>query len=239
MNDIKVIKGNSGECRIQDCLIGMKNIPDKFFDLCLTDIPYNQKVQHKNGKIGGDNKSYSSIKTFESKVFPITNDNPFTLEQLNEIFRISKNQVIFGGNYYPFFPFTKCWYIWDKRTNNKEKSDHADGELAWTSFDTSVRIFHYLWNGFLQQDMKNKEKRYHPFQKPVKLWEWIIEKCQPKSIIDPCCGSCVTGEVCENLGINYLCFEIMSEYSTIIEKRIKDGIRKHNQNNLNKYINIS
>jgi site-specific DNA-methyltransferase (adenine-specific) len=88
-----------------------------------------------------------------------------------ELKRVSKNQIIFGGNYFiEHLSNTPCFIIWDKDNSG----NFADAELAWTSFKTATRIFKYRWNGMLQQNMKNKEERIHPTQKPVALYDWII-----------------------------------------------------------------
>ena len=89
-----------------------------------------------------------------------------------EIFRVSKNQVIFGGNYFTdILPISSCWVVWDKVNG---MNDFADCELAWTSFKTAVRQITFQWHGMLQQDMKNKETRIHPTQKPLELFEKLL-----------------------------------------------------------------
>ena len=97
------------------------------------------------------------------------------------MFRISKNQIIFGANHFiSRIPFdSSCWIVWDKNNGN---SDFADCELAWTSFKSAVRKFKYTWQGMLQEDMKNKEFRIHPTQKPVALYRWIFEKYAEKGM---------------------------------------------------------
>ena len=112
----------------------------------------------------------------------------------------SKNQIIFGGNYYAdYLPPSSCWIVWDKLNGD---SDFADCELAWTSFKTAVRKIQYRWNGMLQGDMKHKEKRVHPCQKPLPVMEWIIEKYTNKDaiILDCFAGSCTTAVACHRLG---------------------------------------
>jgi DNA modification methylase len=217
---MKVLKGNFGEVRFCDNMdkeYGLPSLKPKSFELCLTDVPYAQKIQHKNGVIGGDNHAKCII-------FPKINDEPFTQTQFNLIQQITNNQIIFGGNYYSFLPFTPTWYIWDKRIKNIQDNDQADGEMAWTSFDTSVRIFHFLWKGFIAT---KKEERTHPFQKPMPLWYWLHEKTKPLSILDPYIGSGPTVELCEEYGVYYLGYEIMESLYDIVEDRLKKGQGKH------------
>ena len=133
---------------------------------------------------------------------------------------ISDNQIIFGGNYFAeFLPPSSCWIVWDKDNSG----DFADAELAWTSFDTAVRIFKYRWNGMLQEDMAHKEVRVHPTQKPVKLFEWIIRNYAKEGdvICDPFfgSGSCLVAAV--RLGYQFIGFEKEKTYFDAAQTRIK------------------
>ena len=117
-------------------------------------------------KIGGD--SFCLPKTYRGfNDEKIPNKNYF-----NQLKRVSKNQIIFGGNYFvDFLSNSSCWIVWDKENSG----NFADCELAWTSFKSAVRKFSFRWNGMLQGDMKNKEYRIHPTQKPVKLYQWVLK----------------------------------------------------------------
>lgn len=134
--------------------------------------------------------------------------------------RVSKNQVIFGGEHLcHLLPQSRGWIFWDKDTGNNQ---YADGELAWTSFDKALRKFKWRWKGMFQEDMKHKETRVHPTQKPVPLMKWILcnhgKDCI--TILDPFMGSGTTGVACKELGRNFIGIEISKEYFDIAQKRL-------------------
>ena len=209
-----------------DCLEEMRQFPDKYFDLCLTDPPYGI------GEAAGKNQSRS--KAFGSKTHAAHNtrktvipskdygnaawDNkPPSEELFDELFRVSKNQIIFGGNYF-CLPPSPCWIVWDKDNSG----DFADCELAWTSFPTAVRKIKFRWNGMLQEDMKHKETRYHPTQKPVKLFVDILEKYSKPgdTVLDPFLGSGTTAIACLKTDRRYVGIEKEPEYCEIARKRV-------------------
>lgn len=198
-----------------DCMEVLKKLPDKSIELVLTDPPYGRKII-KRGRMGGD--GIAAAKEYGSETWD--DESP---EQIyfDEIFRVSKNQIIFGANYFikKINKNSPCWLIWDKDNSG----DFADAELAWTSFDTPVRIYRWRWNGMLQQDMKNKEKRIHPTQKPVKLFEKIIldyYKRESNGIVaDFYGGSGTLAIACHNLGIPFICTEKNEKYYNDAVKR--------------------
>lgn len=213
------------------CLEVMKQFKPNEFSLCLTDPPYgigeSAEKNNTRGSSAGANKWKGSRNTTGASV-PATkfdlvewDNEKIDFEILEYLQVLSKNQIIFGGNYYAdHLPPSSCWIVWDK---NNGSTDFADCELAWTSFDTAVRIFKYTWNGMLQQDMKNKEKRYHPTQKPIRLFEWIIENYYKDGIIfDPFAGSGTTAVICERLKIPWVCIEREPKYCDIIIKRLSE-----------------
>ena len=191
-----------------DCLDVLKELPDKSIELVLTDPPYGRDII-KRGKIGSN--GIATATDYGSETWD--NKSP---EQIyfDEIFRVSKNQIIFGANYFieKINKNSPCWLIWDKDNTG----DFADAELAWTSFETPVRIYRWRWNGMLQQDMKNKEKRIHPTQKPVKLFEKIISDYYKREsagiVADFYSGSGTTAIACYNLGIPFICVEKKKKY---------------------------
>ena len=198
---------------IGDCLDVMQRYPDKHFDLILTDPPYG---------IGESNEKNMSRGTLAK---PLDYGHyEWDKERLDkryfdEMFRISKNQIVFGGNYYiDYLKPTNCMIVWDKDNSG----NFADCELAWTSFKTAVRLFKYRWNGMLQGDMKNKEERVHPTQKPVPLFEWILKNYSKKGdkILDPFCGSGTTLEACMNLDLDCLAVDISDEWIGHYKKRL-------------------
>ena len=150
----------------------MRGFKDKEFDLAIVDPPYGigiHKMNYTQSTKGGvaKRRDYSSVTDWDSEM-------P-TKEYFDELQRISKNQIVWGGNYFTeILPPTKGWILWDKRTEQKYNNDFADGEMAWTSFDKPLRIYRYLWSGMLQGNMKDKQQRIHPTEKPVELYSWLI-----------------------------------------------------------------
>ena len=213
-----------------DCLDIMREMPDKSVDLVITDPPYGIKVGGGKpfGTVGGGKlSSRPGSCTLQGKYdiipcnnYPLFDDSiPPTKEYFDEIFRISKNQIIFGGNYFDLPP-SSCWLVWDKDNGN---NDFADCELAWTSFKTAVRKFTWRWNGLLQEDMAHKEIRIHPTQKPVKLFEWIIRNYAKEGdiICDPFfgSGSCLVAAV--RMGHPFIGIEKERIYFDAAQIRIK------------------
>jgi site-specific DNA-methyltransferase (adenine-specific) len=135
--------------------------------------------------------------------------------------RVSKNQIIFGGNYFvEHLRNSSCWIVWDKDNGN---TDFADCELAWCSFSSAVRRLKLRWNGMLQHNMKDKEIRIHPTQKPVRLFEWILEKyaTQGQVIFDPFLGSGSSAIAAHNLGFEFIGAEREQSYFDSACKRIE------------------
>lgn len=146
----------------------LKKFPDNFFDLIIDDPPYGI------GEDGSKNNSRSKITTSKSYIAYSGNDSDAPPgEYFQELFRVSKNQIIFGANHFiSRIPIdSHCWIVWDK---DNGANDFSDCELAWTSFQTAVRKFKYRWHGMLQENMKNKEVRIHPNQNPVALYGWLL-----------------------------------------------------------------
>jgi site-specific DNA-methyltransferase (adenine-specific) len=141
----------------------------------------------------------------------------------NEIFRISKNQIIFGGNYFTeYLKNSSCWLVWDK---NNGKTDFADCELLYTSFKSAIRKYTYTWQGMLQENMKHKQKRVHPTEKPILLLIKIINDYTKHNdiILDPFAGSGTTAVACIKTGRRYICIEKEKKYVNIIHKRIQEA----------------
>lgn len=209
-----------------DCLDILKKLPDKCIDLILTDPPYGiniEKMSFTNSTKGGvcERNDYSDC---------------FRDEKLNKIFfdemiRVSKNQIIFGGNYYTeYLKSTQGWLVWNKKGDGRYSNDFADGELAWTSFNKPLKIYHYLWSGMLQQDMKNKEKRVHPTQKPTKLFEMILQDFTTEGdiILDPFSGSGTTSRACHDTKRRFICIEKDKDYYEASIKLLEDHTKQLN-----------
>jgi site-specific DNA-methyltransferase (adenine-specific) len=193
----------------------MRELPDKSVDLVLTDPPYGI------GEARGKNKTRGCLAISRDYGVSDWDDAIPSKEVFDEMLRVSKNQVIFGGNYFIEYLYNSpCWIVWDKDNGN---TDFADCELAWTSFKTAVRKYKYKWQGMLQEDMKNKEFRYHPTQKPIGLFEWILDKYSEPgmTILDPFLGSGTTAVAALNTGRLFIGIEKEPKYCEIARQRVK------------------
>ena len=178
-----------------DCMEGMKQFPDKFFDLAIVDPPYGISINHNMGRRKGDKHSeYKKV---------LWDNQPPDESYFNELFRVSKNQIIWGANYYTMPP-TKCFIVW-RKPHITENVSFSMLEYAWTSFDGTSKE----WIG-----MSNEPDRIHPTQKPVALYEWLLNKYakQGDKILDTHVGSASSLIACHNLGFKYVGFELDSDY---------------------------
>jgi len=147
-----------------DCMEALRQTPNKYYDLAIVDPPYGlgDKLLIGGAK-GGMGSVRKSFKSLEDKKW----DNIPEKQYWDELFRVSKNQIIWGGNYFlDNLKSTRCFIVWDKMNGTNSL---ADAELAWTSFDKNVRIFkmHHFSDGY--------DAKIHPTQKPTKLYKWILE----------------------------------------------------------------
>ena len=203
----------------EDCMEGMARYPDKYFDLAIVDPPYGigySDVVGKKKKEHGWKERKSSQWDLHTPSF----------EYFIELFRVSKNQIIWGGNYFDLKP-TRCFLIWDK----VQRINQADCELAWTSFSSSARIFQYARgneSGFAPK-LKEIEKAFaniHPTQKPVKLYKWLLQNYanQGDKILDTHLGSGSSRIAAYEMGFDFTAFELDKEYFEAQEKRYKAHI---------------
>jgi len=200
-----------------DCMEGMSQFPDKYFDLAIVDPPYFADYGKEN--YPGSEISTIGVKRnrFESKFWDVPDRKYFT-----ELIRVSKNQIIWGVNYFPDMPYLGSGRIvWDKKN---DASSFSKCEIAYCSLHNRTEIFRYLWNGMLQENMRYKEKRIHPTQKPIALYLWILNKYakQGDKILDTHVGSASSLIACHHLGFDYIGFEIDSGYYEAAIKRIND-----------------
>ena len=208
-----------------DCMIGMKEFSDNYFDLAIVDPVYGGVtkggyMQGKGGEHAAKRRDYHLGLWSREK----TGSDYF-----KELLRVSKNQIVWGGNYFcSNLPESQGWIVWDKK--HPEGITFADCELAWTSFDVATRIFRYMWNGMLQEDMKNKEYKIHPTQKPVRLYEWILQNYAKDGdiILDTHVGSGSSLIACRNTNHKYVGFEIDSEYYRLAKKRLDNETAQMN-----------
>ena len=181
-----------------DCLEYMKTLPDKAFDCVITDPPYG--VGYSYARLGLGQMEWDNA--------------PASPEQIKEILRISKYQIIWGGNYFELPP-TPCFLIWDKVQPEDFSSSMV--EMAWTNFETSAKLYRRRVVGY---------KKVHPAMKPIELMRWCIENytSQGETIFDPFMGSGTTGVACVEYGRDFTGCELSPEYFAIAEKRIKSAV---------------
>lgn len=206
-SDIKLIHG--------DCMEYMRQMPDNAYDLAICDPPYGIGESGKTNKSRGKLAIAKDYKSFHGDdLLPADKD------YFIQLFRISKNQIVWGANHFieQFNRNSSCWIVWDK---NNGSNDFADCELAWTSFKTAVRQFKFTWNGMLQENMKNKEIRIHPTQKPVALYKWLLQNYAKEGdkILDTHLGSGSIAIACWDLKYDLTAYELDEEYYTAAYKR--------------------
>lgn len=205
-----------------DCWDVLKQLPDKCVDLVLTDPPY-----------GIGNKFTSEyglqVKKSQRGSFDWNNEIP-SEDYFREIMRVSKNQIIFGGNYfthYSCFKPTNSWIVWDKIGAYDLKNPFSDCELAWTSFRCPVKKYVYVNMGFIS-GKEEKGCRIHPTQKPLQLWQAILEDySKPGDIVfDPFSGGGTSAVACHKLQRKFICAEKNQGYWQTSVKRLEDARRQ-------------
>ena len=206
-----------------DCMEIMKGFSDKQFKLAIIDPPYG---------IGEDGlKNHSRSECAVSKKYTPKSWDKKSPDKcfFDELIRVSKNQIIFGANHFiSKIPYdSSCWIVWDKENG---ENDFADCELAWTSFNTSVRKFAFRWQGMLQGNMKQKEVRIHPTQKPVALYKWILKNYAKEgdTILDTHLGSGSSAIAAHDGGFEFTGIELDEEYFNNAVERIKTHQRQLN-----------
>ena len=203
-----------------DCMAYMATVPDKYFDLAIVDPPYGLGDRLvKGGAKGGmgtmRNLADDKVTTWDDKIPPP--------EYFTELQRVSKNQIIWGANHFieRINKNSSCWLVWDK---NKVGGYFADAELAWTSFDTAVRTFKWTWHGFIQQNMGNKQERIHPTEKPIQLYQWILQNYAKEGdlILDTHLGSASIAIACHREKFSLVGCELIEEYYLAGLKRLEN-----------------
>lgn len=217
-----------------DCMQAMREMPDNAFDLAIVDPPYGGA----NSEIGGggcrthytfglrkNDKNYKNRREMGGEIrkkivaWDIDPDQKY----FEELFRVSRNQIIWGGNYFQLPP-TRCFVVWRKLSISEEFS-MAMAEYAWTSFTSNAKVFEYAPQG------KQYDKRFHPTQKPVALYKWLLNNYakQGDKILDTHLGSGSSRIAAYDLGFDFVGYEIDPEYFEQQEERF----RKHtNQINM-------
>lgn len=198
----------------EDNMVLMARYPDNYFDLAIVDPPYG--IGASEMQMGTGKKKYFKGKNWD-------NETPKQI-YFDELFRVSKNQIIWGGNYFNL-PLIKGWIIWDKLLN-KEVS-FADGEMAWNSFGKVLKIIKHQYSGFIGAD----NQRIHPTQKPVKLYQKLLNLYakQGDKILDTHLGSGSIAIACHDYKYELTACELDKEY---YDKTIQRIINYTNQQKL-------
>ena len=212
----------SGILYCADCLPVLKMLPDKCVDLVLTDPPYGKQWARGENAIG-------CIKCINEDYYNLHWDKNIPAEiYFDEMRRVSKNQIIFGGNYFTeYLKPSNCWICWDKIGDMKDKRGEqipfAEIELAWTSFKRTSKIYKLRVQGFITD---SQDKREHPTQKPSEVFKMIINDFTKMNdiILDPFLGSGTTAVACKELGRRFIGIEISPAYLEICKKRLAQGI---------------
>ena len=182
---------------------GLKQFPDNFFDLAIVDPPYGigcmSMTYVRDGKgrrfgyAAADRRDYRKQVDWDIKP---------GRDYFDELFRVAKRKIIWGGNYFAdMLPPSKSFVVWDKRCADAMRNEFSDCEYAWADYGVA-RVFRYVWNGMIQGDMKNKEDRFHPTQKPVALYRWLLNNyAKPgDKILDTHVGSGSSLVACHEMG---------------------------------------
>jgi len=206
----------------EDCITVMKRYPDKFFDLAVVDVPYG--IGEASGQEQSRNMSKGRAQTKVKYTAKNWDNEAPDKAYFDELMRVSKNQIVWGANHFiSRLPYdSSCWLVWDKDNSG----DFADCELAWTSLKTAVRKFKWRWNGMLQQNMKEKEIRIHPTQKPVALYDWIFSQYAKEGnlILDTHLGSGSSRIAAHKHKLNFVGCELDEEYFVKQEARFKEFV---------------
>ena len=203
-----------------DCLEYLKTLKDNEIDVLITDPPYGKKADKGTNGFGcSKNRRYND--NWDSKI-------P-SMDIFNEMLRVSKKVIIFGGNYFAhMLPPSKCWIFWDKKGDIAFKNPFADGELIYTNFTKPVKKIVFKQQGFITD---SKDKRVHPTQKPSELMQILIENYTNENdiILDCFMGSGSTGVACANTNRKFIGIELDENYFNIAKQRIEEAYNKETQ----------
>ena len=205
-----------------DCLEAMKQMPDKAYDLAIVDPPYGIGAGRRSFQSGTRKSFNHTDKDWDASV---PKD-----EYWNELFRVSKNQIVWGANYYADkLPISRGWVYWHKMVLT---DNYSQGELAWTSFDCVMKFFEYKYQGnylgfrnnITTQSSTKEETRIHPTQKPVALYKWLLHNYAKEGdkILDTHGGSMSIAIACHDMNFDLDLWELDPEY-------YQKGVERFNQ----------
>lgn len=211
---------NKIEITNEDNMELMARYPDNYFDLAIVDPPYGINADKKNN--GKNSDSHEKLSAAKINTYKTTNwDNAIPTDNFfNELKRISKKQIVWGAN---FFNLQGGMIYWHKHVT---MPTYSQGELAWLSWLNKIDFVDIAWHGMIQHDMKNKEIRIHPTQKPIKLYEWLLMNYAKEGdkILDTHFGSGSIAIACHNLGFDLTACELDEDYFDSAIKRIENHI---------------
>jgi site-specific DNA-methyltransferase (adenine-specific) len=217
----------------EDNMLLMARYPDNYFDLAIVDPPYGIGFDGGHKPTKGTSIKSKSFNT-ENIIYKKggwDKERP-NIEYFDELIRVSKNQIIWGGNYFAdLLQPKKGWVFWDKKITSANNTNYSDGELAWTSFDCVLRRFTYDWIGFGYLNNPQKEKKTHPTQKPVQLYSWLLKTYAKEcdKILDTHLGSGSIAIACHDYGFELTACELDKEY---YDKAIQRIVNHTNQTKL-------
>jgi site-specific DNA-methyltransferase (adenine-specific) len=200
----------SSEVYLEDCVSALKRFNDNHFDLAIVDPPYGI------GEADGRNRTRKKHNNIVKHIKKNWDSDTPSAEYWNELFRVSKNQIVWGANYFTeYLPASMAWVFWEKKIGG----DFSDGELAYTSFNRALKMV-TIWC----ETGGGAPKRIHPTQKPVKLYDWLLHNyAKPNDLIlDTHLGSGSSRIAAYKGGFNFVGFEIDKEYYEKQEKRFND-----------------
>lgn len=211
----------------EDCMDVMKRYPDNYFDLAIVDPPYFSGPEQR--KFYGNKISPIGVHRLYGKT---TKWEVPGKDYFDELFRVSKNQIIWGVNYFNNYSFGSGRIVWDKVNTH---SSFSDCELAYSSLHDSTRLFRYMWNGMMQGksiseghiQQGNKalnEVRIHPTQKPINLYFWLLHNYAKAGdkILDTHVGSASSLIACQELGFEYVGCELDEDIFYLAQQRLND-----------------
>jgi site-specific DNA-methyltransferase (adenine-specific) len=193
-----------------DCMEGMKQFPDKYFELAIVDPPYFKGFGAGDYfKVDKEHPQYAKNQHWDIGIPDI--------KYFDELKRVSEEQIIWGINYYNFLPETTGRIIWDKQNDN---ATFSNCEIASCTLIDNVKVARFLWDGFRRCE---KTKRFHPTQKPVALYKWLLKNyARPgDKILDTHMGSGSSIIACIDYGFEYIAFEIDKDYFESANERIE------------------
>ena len=200
-----------------DCMEGMAQFPDKYFDLAIIDPPYGIGADH-GIRVINKNKTWNIARDRGNIICGEWDKNIPQNDYWQELYRITENQIIWGGNYFNL-PQNNNWIIWDKEIKNYTFSPF---EMAWSSTG-KCKIFRWMLEGYKSRNPDEMQNKFHPTQKPVALYKWLLKNyAKPEfKIIDTHAGSCSSVIAFLEFGCQWIAFEIDNDYYEAASKRIE------------------